>query len=246
MATVGMNPARILPAWQAFAADHVSTGRSFRGVGEPIWAQRSADELAECQRHESLLNVAFDGNGSWRLICPYDVDALAPAVVDEALRSHPFVVDDGVCTPSGDYRGLAASGAPFDLPLPDPPTIAEAFDFDETSLAGVRGLVHGRADRLGFDATASGDLALAAHEIAANSVCYGGGSGTLRTWANGDVLICEITDRGHLDEPLVGRELPPVNQTGGRGLWLAHHLCNLVQIRNLPTGTVVRLHQYRR
>jgi prepilin-type processing-associated H-X9-DG protein len=30
-----------------------------RGAGEPIWPERRPAELVECQRHESLLNVAF-------------------------------------------------------------------------------------------------------------------------------------------------------------------------------------------
>jgi MEDS: MEthanogen/methylotroph, DcmR Sensory domain len=43
-----------------------------RGIGEPLFATRSADELVECQRHEALLNLAFqDAPGFW-LLCPYD------------------------------------------------------------------------------------------------------------------------------------------------------------------------------
>ena len=57
MAEVGSNPARIIPAWGDFADEH--RGRVIRGIGEPIWADRSPAELVECQRHESLLNLAF-------------------------------------------------------------------------------------------------------------------------------------------------------------------------------------------
>jgi len=32
-----------------------------RGVGEPIWAQRPPDEVAECQLTEELINLAFAG-----------------------------------------------------------------------------------------------------------------------------------------------------------------------------------------
>ncbi|HYJ77750.1 MAG TPA: sensor histidine kinase, partial [Actinomycetes bacterium] len=31
-------------------------------------------------------------------------------------------------------------------------------------------------------------------------------------------------------------------RAGGRGLWLANQLCNLVQIRSGAAGTTVRLH----
>jgi len=40
---------------------------------------------------------------------------------------------------------------------------------------------------------------------------------------------------------LVGRLPPPVDQYGGRGLWLVNQLCDLAQIRSSPDGTVVRV-----
>ena len=42
-------------------------------------------------------------------------------------------------------------------------------------------------------------------------------------------------------EPLVGRERP-AGPAGGYGLWLANQLCDLVQVRSFPAGSVVRLH----
>ena len=55
-------------------------------------------------------------------------------------------------------------------------------------------------------------------------------------------MICEVSDRGRLDEPLAGRTRPELGQNGGWGLWLANQLCDLVQLRTLPDGSVVRLH----
>ncbi|MEU5323866.1 hypothetical protein AB0G67_45100, partial [Streptomyces sp. NPDC021056] len=44
-------------------------------------------------------------------------------------------------------------------------------------------------------------------------------------------------------DPLVGRHRPNSNQVGGRGLWLTHQLCDLVEIHSAPaTGTTIRLH----
>ena len=86
MAEVGMNPARIIPAWYDFVNEY--RGRRLRGIGEPIWASRSSAELIECQRHESLLNVAFAEAPAWWLLCPYDTESLDPGVIAEARRSH--------------------------------------------------------------------------------------------------------------------------------------------------------------
>ena len=72
----------------------LARGRRLRGIGEPIWADRSPDELVECQRHEALLNLAFADAGDFWLLCPYDVDALDPDVIAEAHHSHPAVVAD--------------------------------------------------------------------------------------------------------------------------------------------------------
>ena len=240
MAEVGTNPARIIPAWSDFLARHGSRG--VRGIGEPIWAGRTPAELVECQRHESLLNVAFAGSGSWRLLCPYDVDALDRTVIDEARRSHPFLSAWGHRSPSPVVRDLELMGQPFDVPLPDPPAAAEMLTFGFPDLAAVRDL----ATRCGRQAGVAGlrldDFVLAVHEVATNSVRHAGGHGVVRAWQEDDVAVCDVSDGGRIDQPLVGRERPDLDRAGGRGVWLANQLCDLVQIRTFPTGNLVRLH----
>ena len=95
MMQVGHNPARIIPAWRDFVAEHATSDRRFRGIGEPIWATRSASELVECARHEALLNLAFAEGSGWWLACPYDTRSLSPSVIAEAERNHPWVTRDG-------------------------------------------------------------------------------------------------------------------------------------------------------
>jgi hypothetical protein len=55
-------------------------------------------------------------------------------------------------------------------------------------------------------------------------------------------VICEVSDNGRIGQPLVGRQLPADDSVGGRGLWMANQLCDLVQIRTFADGSVVRLH----
>jgi hypothetical protein len=38
-------------------------------------------------RFEALLNVAFDAATPFRLLCPYDLEALAADMIDEAHRT---------------------------------------------------------------------------------------------------------------------------------------------------------------
>ena len=246
MGELGANPGRIIPEWYDFLERNGNGARPVLGIGEPIWASRTAVELVECQRHEALLNVAFAGSGDWRLLCPYDADALSDEVLVEARRSHPFIVESGVRRASADCRDVRLMGEPFEASLPEPAHVAAQLAFDHGGLVAVRELVIRLAVAAGFGAAQTDDLALAVHEVAANSVLHAGGHGDIRAWEDGATLVCEIRDAGRISNPLAGRRLPPAEGMGGRGLWLANQLCDLVQIRTFPTGNVVRLHMHRR
>jgi anti-sigma regulatory factor (Ser/Thr protein kinase) len=238
MAELGANPARIIPAWREFVDAH--PGRAMRGIGEPIWADRSPTELVECQCHEALLNAAFADASDFHLICPYDTEQLDGDVIAEAGRSHPFVGG----APSGAYRGDHAVPQ-FAERLPEPPADAAEREITPDSLADVRHFLAAEAERAGLSPSRVHDLVLSAHEISTNSIRHGGGRGVLRVWREHDTVICEVRDRGRIAaQPLVGRVRPALGQTGGWGLWLANQLCDLVQLRELPDGSVVRLHQH--
>lgn len=243
MDAVGVNPARIIATWEDFLEAHAAGGRRARGVGEPVHPGRTPAELAECHRHEALLNLAFTDHPGFWLLCPYDTAAIPEPVLAEARRTHPYVARDGipgVSTP--DYVGETAIAAPFADPLPEPagPVLELAFTVDD--LRRVRLLVGQAAERAGLPRSRRDDLVLAACEMATNSIRHGGGAGVLRVWTDGGTLLCEVRDRGRIAEPLVGRLAPRPSQRGGRGVWLANQLCDLVQIRAFADGGVVRLH----
>jgi anti-sigma regulatory factor (Ser/Thr protein kinase) len=239
MADVGQNPARIIPAWRRFLDDNGGGRLPVRGIGEPIWAGRSDEELVECQRHEALLNYAFDRSDAWWLLCPYDTRTLSADVVSEALCTHPHVVEAGQYRPSTTYRDDAAQ--PFDRCLPAPPPWAKSFAFDAAALDDARHLVVAYAATHGLVAGREEELAVAVGELLSNSVRHGGGHGVGSVWHVDDTLVCEVRDGGWLSNPLAGRERPSTTQERGRGLWMVNHLCDLMQIRSSPTGTVVRV-----
>ena len=237
MLDIGRNPGRIIPAWRRFVNDNA--GRPFRGIGEPIWSGRNRAELVECQLHEVLLNVAFDGVEQWRLLCPYDVESLADDILAEARRSHPYVLEPDGPRPSEAFETRAGPDL-LHGHLPEPSVVATEVVFDASSLSRVRVAV-ARLVAGALPATRTAELLLAAHEVAANSVLHGGGSGRLRCWIEDGTITCEVRDAGRVREELVGRALPPGDNEFGRGLWLAHQLCDLVQLRSSDEGTVVRL-----
>ncbi len=243
MAEVGRNPARIIQAWGDFVARHPS--RRLRGIGEPIWAERSRAELVECQRHESLLNLAFADAHGFHLLCPYDTTTLPDAVLYEACRSHPHVAGDVGPSDRPGYRSIDDAAAPLADPLPEPLSVPQSRVFQAGTLGGLRQFVHHHASAAGFAEDAAEDLVLAVHEVASNSVVHGGGGGVLRIWQEDEAMICEVNDRGVIRDPLAGRRRPPRDQLGGAGLWMANGLCDLVQIRTFADGSAVRLHKRR-
>jgi anti-sigma regulatory factor (Ser/Thr protein kinase) len=244
METLGRNPARIISAWHDFVAAHGGAGRPLRGIGEPIWPGRSEPELAECHRHEALLNVAFDDGPPWWLLCPYDTSALSDNVLAEARRTHPLVREQGEALPSPGFPSPLAS-EPFHGVLPEPSEPTQELVFGARDLGAVRRRVAESAQIGRLDRTRADELVLCVSELAANSVLHGGGTGVLRTWIEGTAVACEVRDRGALRDPLTGRIRPAIGAHGGRGVWFANTMCDLVQIRSQADGTVVRGHVHR-
>jgi anti-sigma regulatory factor (Ser/Thr protein kinase) len=237
MLDVGDNPARILELWRDFL--EAAAGAPCRGVGEPVHSGRDVDQLDECQRHERILNVAFDVH-PFLLVCPYDASTLGGDILEHARASHPRVHEAGTSEPSPTFRADGHLDDLFAGPLELPPDPVSEFRFGRSGLAGLRRFVEERALAVGLGARTA-DLVLAANEIATNIVTHGGADGTARCWADSDWFLCELEGPGTITDPLAGRVRPEPARQGGRGLWLANQLCDLVQIRNTDAGSVVRL-----
>ncbi|WP_434600451.1 anti-sigma factor RsbA family regulatory protein [Streptomyces sp. A5-4] len=238
MAQAGRNPGRIIPrVLRTFADAH--PGSRVRIIGEPIWAGRNQAEYPACVQHEALINDAFRDRAA-TILCPYDVTRLDAQVLADAHATHPVLIEDTVERPSAAYdpdRTVAA----YNQPLPRPPGLS-AFVFDSGLLPDVRALASRLAADLGLAAERLDDLALAVAELTTNSVIHGGGTGTLRIWAEDGQIVCEVHDRGHLTDPLAGRRLPPPSRPGGRGLLLVNHLSDLVRTHTTANGTTTRFY----
>jgi anti-sigma regulatory factor (Ser/Thr protein kinase) len=239
MVDVGKNPACIIPVWREFVDRH--RGRPVRGVGEPAWSGRREVEFEECRLHEALLNVAFDDGGTFRLLCPYDVTRLTSDVVAGAMRTHP---DIGAHPRHASYDAHEHAREVFTRSLPPAPDTAQLIRFGPGDLSLLRTGVRfiGEGARLPREVVE--DLVLAVHELACNSIEHANGRGVLRAWTMPDSLVLEVSDAGVIHDPLVGREPALDVSEGGRGIWMANHLCDLVQVRSSREGTTVRLHTW--
>ena len=243
---IGNNPGRRMSMWQGWldTGTDAEADRTpgVRGVGEPIWAGRRADDIVESRHHESLLNLAFSDTRPWQLMCVYDGVGLPADVVEQARRWHPFVIDRGSRVTNAGYT------PDFDWtlrdPLPSAPgQVVDRTEFDLGDLARLRALVATAAAQTGVSRRRVLEFVTAVNEITTNSVMHGGGHGVLCLWWDDRGLVVEISDRGQVGSPLVGRLRFSNEDRQPGGLWFANQVCDLVQLRSTPdSGTIVRLH----
>ena len=239
MASIGLNPARLIGMIQQFAGQH--RGRVTWCVHEPAWPGRSPEELREVIRHEALVNLAL-ADMPVSLLCPYDV-RLGTGLIASVQRTHPALAGAGRRWPSSSY-GAGMVPQECDLPLSAPPAAARALRYRD-DLAGVRAFAARRARRAGLAADRVGDLIAAVGELAANTFAHTSGPGTVTVWATQGEIICQVNDTGQITDPLAGRlRRDPAAAAGGHGLWIVQQACDLVQIRTSPAGTAIRLHMH--
>lgn len=238
MASASTNPRRITAVMRAFADEH--PGQRVRYVQEPAWQLLRQDHLREAMRHETLINLALAGSPA-TVLCAYQ-EQLDGDLAAAVQCTHPMAFRDGRWQPNEGFSAAGPAAAEWDQPLPDPPPSAATLSY-RTNQDGARQFVADRARLAGLAASRVTDLVIAVGELAANTLAHTGMPGTLRVWAAGGEILCQIEDRGHITDPLAGSFLPdPAAPGGGRGLWVVHQLCDLVEVRTGPAGTAIRLH----
>ncbi|MGW1777381.1 anti-sigma factor RsbA family regulatory protein [Streptomyces sp. NPDC002104] len=237
----GPNPGRHIAAWSEWMSQSGEGGRPVRGIAETAWRQvRSAAHLSELRYHEWLLNRAFAHSAAWSMLCPYDAADEDHDALRSLSRCHPQILRDGQHTANEDY--LTGEEYVFDA-LAEPGDAFQELSYKHGDLATIRSRVSQCAAEAGVPDAQLPKLAVAVTEIATNSIRHGGGHGTLRTWAQDSTFLCELRDSGYIPDVTLGRTRPEPAQIGGRGLWLAHQLCDLVEIRSTRRqGTTIRLH----
>jgi anti-sigma regulatory factor (Ser/Thr protein kinase) len=128
--------------------------------------------------------------------------------------------------------------------------------FDASSLSALRVSMQACAAQAGMSADRATDVVIALHELAANAVRHGAGSGRLRVWDRVGALYCRVDDVGPAaaegspgtgcgdigteDAGSVGQNLAhrwPYEP--GHGLWLARQVADQMSLRSDSSGTSV-------
>jgi anti-sigma regulatory factor (Ser/Thr protein kinase) len=124
-------------------------------------------------------------------------------------------------------------------------------EFRETTLRVLRETVLAHATAAGMPEGRALDVMLAVHELAANAVKHGGGTGQLRMSVTNGELICQVSDPGSASSGLrrgsaPGSQLPgaaartsPWPYVPGHGLWLVRQVADHISVNSGPPGSQI-------
>jgi anti-sigma regulatory factor (Ser/Thr protein kinase) len=109
--------------------------------------------------------------------------------------------------------------------------------FDTASLHTLRDAVHATARAAGMTGVRATDVQLAVHEIAANVIVHGTGTGRAEVLITDGTLRCQVTDTGD------GKAFRAASWSvvPAHGLWLVYKVADHVAITFGPGGAEVTL-----
>jgi len=144
---------------------------------------------------------------------------------------------------------------PAEAPLADPPRpggdpasagllLDQRFDAD--TLHQLRAAVLAHAAWAGLPEDRVGDVMIAVHELAANTVRHGAGAGQLVICTEPGALQCQVFDAGAASPNGrangTGDSPPPWPSPEGHGLWLVRQLADRLSIARWHGGYQVTAH----
>jgi len=123
-------------------------------------------------------------------------------------------------------------------------------EFGGTTLRVLRETVLAHATAAGMPEGRALDVMLAVHELAANAVEHGGGTGHLRMSVASRELICQVSDPGPPSSGLpcntpgsqrlrAAARTSPWPYEPGHGLWLVRQIADHISVNCSPAGSQV-------
>ncbi|MCY1141604.1 ATP-binding protein [Actinoplanes sp. Pm04-4] len=170
------------------------------------------------------------------------------AVTDGVRATHPYLLTAVGHIPSPGYLGPERYlSERQDVPFPATPSEVdhEVILAEVADLGPLRAMLHQWAGEHHFAGEPAGDLVMAAVEVAANGLRHGAAPVRVRAWHHRDTLIVQCDDSAGRPVPTTAgyqRPRPAHFVPGGRGLWLARQLADVVITDSGPGRTSVRLH----
>jgi anti-sigma regulatory factor (Ser/Thr protein kinase) len=194
-------------------------------------------------QYESVCNTTFSELPIWAM-CAYDMRTTLEAIIDEAIRAHPYIATiDGRHEHNPRYEEPATFVRNRTCGYVDPlEKTAPAVDLVDPTVRDARRAAIGVATRSALDQSAIDGLSLAVTEVVANAQLHGESPLRVRMWGNPDRAVVAVTDQGDgLRDPTSGLVAVAHEDGGGRGLWIANQLCSHVSMDYSEAGFTVRL-----
>ncbi|MEO7195879.1 MAG: ATP-binding protein [Pseudonocardiaceae bacterium] len=234
------HPGRVLGRYRKWIGEMSPDGGSVTIVTAPDLGGGDAHRSMLWLHIEAVTTVAL-AECDLTLICVYPDD---PATGRAVRGAHPSLLN-GAITPSPEHLPAEEFLARYPLPPPielGEPDITHTID-RPTQLSALRRSVAAHATAAGLSPVRCDDFVLAVSEIASNALEHGIPPAAVSLWTTDTSVICQITDTGEYAQPLAGVLHSSTNQRRGRGLRMAHQLCD--QFYLWPHPTTIRLHMDR-
>jgi anti-sigma regulatory factor (Ser/Thr protein kinase) len=224
-------PALAIASCRQLLAAHVRAGAEQIRIAGEVPHPGTGRRWDQWARYEAAINEMLDDFPLWGL-CSYDTRLTPADILADIVCTHPHIAStDGSHSRNAHYvdpQAYLAGRVRHDLIIDvGPPHLTLA---DPSPRDARRAVV-----ALAFDSrlteTQRDNLGLAVSEIVSNAVSHGVRPVSLRAWAEHGRCLVEIREAGPgPSDPLVGL-LPTLhrNGVGGRGLWIAHQLCEIDQ-----------------
>ena len=164
-----------------------------RILAEQPLAQREPAAVRAYMRYEAAANVAYGAYDAC-VVCPYDTGRLPEEIVQDALRTHPEVLEDAGLQRSALFTDPRSFVRRRVRARPAPPE-APAYPIERAEdLSGARALVRAEAERAGIPDPTIEDLVLAVSEVGANALVHGAAPRSL--WAYRERRLARVPRPG--------------------------------------------------
>ncbi len=238
-------PAGAVATWLDRFRTHGATrgGRRLRIIGELDSADISSPLAWEpWARYEAAVNTLF-AEFDVSSLCMYDRGITPEYVLADLMRTHPrMATPESRSARNDDYQPprlfLAGRAAPPTDPLQHHPPVVELFG---AAPAEARRAVRRAAAASSLSAEDIDHLVFAVSEAVANAHAHGRPPVVVRVWTAPDRAIAAVRDAGPGPaDPFAGLTHADDDGTRGRGLWIAHQVCDHVVHVHDPSGFQLR------
>lgn len=234
------HPARRLHAIEELVeAQRAQGGQGLFFVGECAWPRAPESLVREWERFDVVLSETLTGAPA-SMLCLYDASVLGPSIIEHARQTHPQHGCGPTMIANPRYTDAVTALkrlAPGDLAVPEgAPCLMQVRE-----ARAARAFVATYLKRTDLQHDQREDLIVVTSELVTNSLKAAAEEISVAVWESDGGVAVQVDDDGRgISDPFAGHHRPQREATGGRGLWMARQLCDVVEISSRPNRTAVR------